>query len=61
MTNQIDPETTKRDLGVAFESIQSRLRKIETTLVLIRGQGDITDDPKRGESRRRGIAARGKD
>jgi hypothetical protein len=50
-----DMETTKRDIGVAFESIQSRLRKIETTLVLIREQGHIRQEPAGGEARRRGV------
>jgi len=35
----------KRDIGVAFESIQSRLRKIESVLVLIQEQGHVRYDP----------------
>jgi len=34
-------EKTKAEMGAAFESIQSRLRKIESALTLIRSQGDI--------------------
>lgn len=43
--NTTDIGNMKRDIGVAFESIQSRLRKIESVLVLIQEQGHVRYDP----------------
>jgi len=43
--NTTDIENMKRDMGVTFESIQSRLRKIESALVLIQEQGYVRYEP----------------
>ena len=43
-----DIERTKLEIEQAFESIHGRLRKIESTLAMIREQGDI-EVPSRGE------------
>jgi len=42
-------EKAKAEMGAAFESVQSRLRKIESALTLIRSQGEIDTRKRRAK------------